>query len=308
MAAKKRYPAKLALWVYLGFGALSLAPAVAAAETRTFYESTALTPVQGAGTSGPAEEYPSSIVVSGVEGTVTDLDVTFFGYESSSPDDTDAAIVGPNGRAVMLMSDACGESSGMTAISVENTTWTFDDSAPTFLPDNGPCPQASAGTFKPSNYQDPALDNLAVNGGPAPPYTNALAGLTGGSPNGEWRLFVLDDNNFGFRGFYIGGWGLRMEIEPPPVSPSALNPPDTQITDGPPRKTKQRLTSFSFASTEPGSTFECKVDDAAFSACSSPFEAKVSRAKHVFEVRAVGAGGKPDAWPASQGWKVKKKK
>jgi hypothetical protein len=84
--------------------------------------------------------------------------------------------------------------------------------------------------------------------------------------------------------------------------------PDTQITAGPKAKSTKRKANFSFTSTEPGSTFECKLDDAAFAGCSSPNELKVEKGKHKFEVRATDTSGNVDPTPATLAWKVKKKK
>jgi len=42
--------------------------------------------------------------------------------------------------------------------------------------------------------------------------------------------------------------------------------------------------------------------------CSSPLSQKVKPGKHTLEVRAKDAAGSVDATPASQTWKVKKKK
>jgi hypothetical protein len=85
-------------------------------------------------------------------------------------------------------------------------------------------------------------------------------------------------------------------------------PPETQITAGPKDKTRRRKASFEFSSTEPGSTFECSLDGAAFAGCTSPAVVKVKRGKHSFEVRATDAAGNVDGSPAADGWKVKKKK
>jgi Ca2+-binding RTX toxin-like protein len=96
--------------------------------------------------------------------------------------------------------------------------------------------------------------------------------------------------------------------QPPPVAAEDTVPPDTQITGSPKAKTKKKQASFSFTSTEPGSTFQCKLDDDPFAACSSPFEDKVKKGKHHFEVRAVDAVGNVDPTPATYDWKVKKPK
>ena len=209
---------------------MASAPPAASADTRSFFDTTVLFPTGGAGTSGPANEYPSTISVAGVEGTVTDVDATVFGFGSSSPDDADVVLVGPNGNAVMLMSDVCGENPS----SIDAATWTFDDSAPTFMSNNGPCQGFVGESFKPSNYGNPDEDDHSASGGPPPPYTNSLANLATGSANGQWRLFVFDDNAAGFVGFTVVGWAWTFETAA--AQPADAVPPDTEITDAPRRR------------------------------------------------------------------------
>ena len=86
------------------------------------------------------------------------------------------------------------------------------------------------------------------------------------------------------------------------------SPPETQITNGPKKKTKKKQATFEFSSSEPGSTFECKLDSGQFEPCGSPKEYKVKKGKHSFSVRAKDAAGNVDSTPASVDWKVKKKK
>ncbi len=76
-------------------------------------------------------------------------------------------------------------------------------------------------------------DDLSVApGGPPPPYVNNLAVLAGGSPNGSWDLFVLDDNSACCLGFSIdSGWALTLEVEPPPPEPPPPTP-SNQFTIG----------------------------------------------------------------------------
>lgn len=83
--------------------------------------------------------------------------------------------------------------------------------------------------------------------------------------------------------------------------------PDTTITKRPKDKTKKKTATFGFTSSIPGSTFECKLDDGAFQPCSSPHTLKVGKGKHHFEVRATSKG-ETDGSPATDDWKVKKKK
>jgi hypothetical protein len=202
---------------------VALLPAAASAETRTFVNNTDLFPDDEV--FGPANEYPSSIVVSSVPGTVTKATVTVLNLASGNADDIDMVITGPNGQKVMLMSDACG--AGLVG-----EDWTFDDAAPTFLSDNGPCANNQTASFKPSNYLPPPateVDDMNVPpqgapNAPAPPYLNNLASLAGGSPNGSWNLFVRDDDIF-VLGFTIDAWVLTLDVQPPATQPSNPLPP-----------------------------------------------------------------------------------
>ncbi len=95
---------------------------------------------------------------------------------------------------------------------------------------------------------------------------------------------------------------------PPPPGSGDTTPPETTITAGPKRKTKSKSATFSFSASEAGSSFECQIDGAAFAACNSPRTVRVKRGRHTFSVRATDAGGNTDPTPATQSWKVKKKK
>jgi DNA-binding beta-propeller fold protein YncE len=106
---------------------------------------------------------------------------------------------------------------------------------------------------------------------------------------------------------------FNREVPPtPPLPPDGealdTDPPDTHITKGPKDKTKNKRATFEFTSTEPGSTFECSLDGKAFAPCASPDTLKVKKGKHRFDVRATDAAGNVDPTPASDAWKVKKKK
>jgi len=204
----------------LAAGFLALLPGAAQAETRQFLLPTQLFPTGGALTEGPASDYPSTITVAGVPGTVTRVEASVLGMGSARPDDIDMVLIGPNGSKVLLMADACGTDG------ISHASWTFKDDAPGFISNNGPCQGFSTTTFRPSNYvgNDGVDDNLSsVPGGPPPPYVNNLASLTGGSANGDWSLFVLDDES-GFNGFDIDGWGLTIETDAAPGPVNTARP------------------------------------------------------------------------------------
>jgi hypothetical protein len=100
--------------------------------------------------------------------------------------------------------------------------------------------------------------------------------------------------------------------ELPPIAACDPNPPATTITKGPKDKVKTRKrkakVSFEFTSSEPGATFECSLDGAQFAPCATPDTFKVKKGKHSFQVRAKDPAGNVDGSPATDDWKVKKKK
>jgi len=89
------------------------------------------------------------------------------------------------------------------------------------------------------------------------------------------------------------------------VAPLDTTAPETTITANPPASTTLRDASFSFSANEPGSTFQCSLDGAAFTACASPQSySSLSYASHTFQVRATDGAGNVDASPASHTWTV----
>jgi hypothetical protein len=63
--------------------------------------------------------------------------------------------------------------------------------------------------------------------------------------------------------------------------------------------------SFGFSASEGGSTFECSLDGAAFTLCSSPASySSLGSGVHTFDVRAIDPAGNMDLTPASFSWTV----
>jgi uncharacterized repeat protein (TIGR02543 family) len=84
-----------------------------------------------------------------------------------------------------------------------------------------------------------------------------------------------------------------------------VTPPDTMITAHPDDPSLSADATFSFNSTEPGSTFECQLDGGGFTACTSPHTyTGLDYGDHTFEVRAIDGAGNPDPSPASFSWTI----
>ena len=149
--------------------------------------------------SGTAMPYPSNIQIAGSPGLVTGITVNLENFSHSLPADVDILLVAPNGRRIILMSDAGGNTA------VNNLSLTFSDAAPAFLPENS---ALTSGIFKPTNFDD--ADNFPA---PAPQGSvsgNALGAFYGIDPNGTWSLFVVDDNGNN-AGTIAGGWNLDIQ-------------------------------------------------------------------------------------------------
>jgi hypothetical protein len=81
--------------------------------------------------------------------------------------------------------------------------------------------------------------------------------------------------------------------------------PDTAIDGGPDGRTTSRSASFPVSSNENGVTYECRLDQAPFAACTSPIAlASLEYGSHTVEVRAKDAAGNVDGSPAARSWTV----
>jgi subtilisin-like proprotein convertase family protein len=156
------------------------APAGATPVKMTYANDTALTiPAFGA-----ASLYPSTIAVSNLCGTVTEMTVTLKGLSHTYPDDLTILLVGPAGQKLLLMAHAGG---GADAV---NLTIQFEDTAASHVPSGA---SLTSGVVKPAYYA-PAVADLPA---PAPtgPYTSDTFddAFADAAPNGTWQLFVADD-------------------------------------------------------------------------------------------------------------------
>jgi len=151
--------------------------------------------------------YPSSITVSGVTGTLARVTATLLNFGHTYPKDVDVLLVAPSGADALLLSHAGNQvSSGANLV--------FDDRfINNYLPAHGPL---LSGTYHPSAYgAAPIFSNPAPSG----PFFAALASVNGSNPNGNWSLFVEDDN-FSDAGGITNGWSLSLTMISP-VNPLA---------------------------------------------------------------------------------------
>ncbi|MGH3013586.1 MAG: beta strand repeat-containing protein, partial [Gaiellaceae bacterium] len=81
--------------------------------------------------------------------------------------------------------------------------------------------------------------------------------------------------------------------------------PQTTIASGPANPTNATAATFSFTAGEVGSSFECRLDGGAWTACASPRSySGLGEGSHAFDVRATDPVGNTDPTPATHAWVV----
>jgi uncharacterized repeat protein (TIGR01451 family) len=155
--------------------------------------------------SGPGlgDPYPSTLLVSGLTGTVYKVAATLYNVNHSFAGDLDVLLVGPGGESVLMMSDAAG------AFVLSGVSMTFDDDAGISLPVGG---VISSTRYRPTNY-DEGSDEFPPPAPPAP-FGGTMSVFRGTDPNGVWSLYVIDDdvNDTGSVGL---GWRLDISTLDP---------------------------------------------------------------------------------------------
>jgi subtilisin-like proprotein convertase family protein len=153
-----------------------------------------------------ASPYPSSIAISGLNGSITKVTVDLKNLTHTFSDDLDILLVGPTGATAIIWSDAGG------SWPIFNLNVTLDDAAPTVLPDNT---QITPGTYKPADYL-PGVDTWPMVA-PSPGGNVLLSVFNGTNPNGTWKLYIVDDEA-GDSGTLASGWSLTITTDAPTLA------------------------------------------------------------------------------------------
>lgn len=164
---------------------------------------------------GKASPYPSRLELAKLGGQVTEVTASLTRIQHKFPEDIDALLVGPDGQHVMLMSDACAQD-----IFIQ-VTFTFDDDAPQLLPSDGCDPFIPA--WRPTNWNSEPAETALPAPAPPGPYGYFLSAFDGSSPNGAWRLFVVDDTDLQ-GGRLRDGWRLTLSGVSTPVRCAGRRP------------------------------------------------------------------------------------
>jgi len=99
--------------------------------------------------------------------------------------------------------------------------------------------------------------------------------------------------------------GALLALRPAAGSGGDTTPPDTAITSGPSGTVASDSATFTFSSTEAGSTFACRLDAGAPEPCTSPQSyTGLADGEHTFAVAATDPAGNTDPTPDSRTWIV----
>jgi subtilisin-like proprotein convertase family protein len=216
------------LLLAVGLAAVAALGLASAASAATFSSNSGITINDGVaicsepgaqdGTPGTASPYPSGIEVSGLSGSVSDVNVTLTGLSHTFPDDMNVLLVGPEGQKTILMTDSGGGDP------VSGIDLTFDDDAASgALPDEGPL---SGGTYQPTrgtlHFNSCQVPTSFPATAPEGPYDSSLSVFNGTTnPNGTWQLYVIDDTP-DFAGS-ITGWSLDISTSADTTAPTVTN-------------------------------------------------------------------------------------
>ncbi len=149
---------------------------------------------------GTALPYPSIIRISNAPVRVNKVSATLVDISHTYPGDLDILLVSPQGQGVLLMSDAGA------GFDVNGVVLRFDDEAPSTLPAATPI---VSGDYKPTNIGG---GDSFFSPAPLPPYATAFSAFTGTDPNGDWQLYIIDDQGSDV-GTIGGGWRLSFTFD-----------------------------------------------------------------------------------------------
>jgi hypothetical protein len=155
-----------------------------------------------------ASPYPSTLPVSGLRGSISDLNVILHDVRHDYPSDIHVLLVAPSGTNLVVLADAGGDTP------IHGLSIILDDEAETELPESFP----PTGTVSHRPGDRFVIDALYPPPAPSASSASALSVFDGENPNGTWSLYVADDVPVEDAGSITGGWSLDMTLASPDCS------------------------------------------------------------------------------------------
>jgi subtilisin-like proprotein convertase family protein len=173
--------------------------------------------------------YPSTVQVGGLP-PVSDVNVKLQGLKAGMLADVHLLLVGPGGQQSYLMGDA-GSGAAIADVNV-----TVDDEAGVPFPASG---AITSGSYRPARY------GLRTFPAPAPVASGntVLSVFDGLDPDGEWRLYALDDATGLFSS--LDSWSLEFTWE------DTTGPTGTVSINGGAASTGSRDVTVNLSATDP---------------------------------------------------------
>src|SRR4029079_7731033 len=187
------------------------------------------------------------------------------------------------------------DQAGNTDTTPASHTWTVDLTAPNTSIDSTPS--------SPSNDTTPTFDFSSSE-----PGSSFECRVDGGRWNSCTSPHTTGALAEGTHTFDVRATDVAGNTDASPASFTwtiDLTAPNTTIDSGPTNPTNDTTPTFAFSASEPGSTFECRVDGGGWNSCTSPHTTSaLGEASHTFDVRATDQAGNTDGTPASQTWTI----
>jgi hypothetical protein len=209
----------------------------------------------------------------------------------SSPEPYGPLADGPHTFDVKAVADLAGNPGTTTS-----HAWTIDTVPPNTSITSSPSSL--------SNTPNPSFGLSATQSGST--FECSLDGGAFGSCPNPATYSGLSDGAHTFQARAVDPAG---NLDPSPSSHAwtiDATPPGTTIGPSAPASlTTATGATFDFSSSEPGSTFQCSLDGAAFTSCSSPKSySALADGSHTFQARAIDTATNTDPSPASYTWTI----
>jgi Big-like domain-containing protein/fibronectin type III domain protein len=251
---------------------------------------------------------PQTTIATGPSGTVTTASATFAFSADEQGSTFACSLDGAPFAACTSPQQYSGLADGAHTFDVRATdpvgntdatpahlAWTVDTIPPSTLanPSVAPVTNSSSVSFALTSDESNVTFECRLDG-------SAYSSCT--SPK-QYSGLADGDHTFTARATDAAG---NTEPDPSPFSWTVdTNAPETTIDAGPQGAATTSSATFRFSSSEAGSTFACRLDGAAFAACTSPKDyTGLADGSHAFEVRASDAAGNVDLTPSSRTWVV----
>ena len=184
-------------------------------------------------------------------------------------------------------------------------TWTVDTTAPTTTIDTHPVDPSrgdSAAFGFHASETGAKFECSAVPVGQPDSFTACVSGKTYTAlPDGEFVFKVRATDLAG--NSQVTPTSFTWEVD---NSLADTTPPETALLGKPADPSTSAVATFTYSSNEPGSSFECSLDAAAFAACPTAgiTYSGLASGPHAFQVRAVDPSLNKDPSPASYSFQV----